>query len=364
MRRSNAPVDLLVLSPHLAPPPGGVQRFAEDVANAFTDRSVRIVGVSENVDRDDRFRIVRQRKGRVGNLLTTLEYAAVAFTEVRRRPRVVQAMTWRAALPALLVRRRPPLVLFCMGGELVRNSGGKPAAALRMRVLNVSNSILAISRFTAGLVDSLTQRDATIIRPPLREMAPPAPMIEHDELVVIAVGRLVSNKGHDRLLRAVAAARQQGVSLRVVIVGGGPEEASLRALIDELALSDSARLAGAVSDAELDELYRGADMFALLSTPVAGEVEGFGIVFLEANRYGLPVIAGRSGGSEDAVADGVSGLIVANVEEAADALVQLASDAELRHRLGKQGRERLGDFTMTGFREELRAAYAAIGVVL
>lgn len=363
-RSGRARVDLLVLSPHLAPPPGGIQRFAENVADAFPGKVVRVVGVSDEARADERYRIVRQRSGRFAELVTTLHYAAVAAAEVARGPRVIQAMTWRAALPAFAVPRRAPLVLFCMGGELVRTSGGAPAAWVRLRILRRATAIVAISRFTAGLVEDLSQRTARIVRPPLRDLPEPEPPVAHDGVAVVSVGRLVKNKGHDRLIRAVVAARKGGVDLRLTIVGGGPEHDALQRLVTEHGAHEFVDLVGAVSDDALDELYRSSDIFALLSVPVAGEVEGFGIVFLEANRYGLPVVAGRSGGSEDAVADGESGLLVADEIEAANALVALATDPARRRELGGKGRARLSEFTMAGFGEQLAKVYADIGVGL
>jgi glycosyltransferase involved in cell wall biosynthesis len=317
---------------------------------------VRVVGVSEADSTDPRVRIVRQRHGRLGGLRTTGAYAAAVVAEMRRQPRLVQAMTWRALLPAFLARGKAPVVLYCMGGELVRAKGGPAEVALRRAVLRRVDGVGAISHYTRGLVQATADRDAVVIHPPIRrgptgEFARPA----RDGVRVLAVGRLVANKGHDRLIRAVALARAKGAPLQLTIVGRGPEEPQLRNLVRELGLDGVVTLAGGIGDDELDGLYRDADVFALLSVPVAGEVEGFGIVFLEANSYELPVVAGRSGGSTDAVEDGVSGIVVDDEHAAADALAALATDPERRRALGVAGRKRLDAFTLDGFGEQLRA---------
>ncbi|HUR77932.1 MAG TPA: glycosyltransferase family 4 protein [Acidimicrobiales bacterium] len=351
--------DLLILSPHLAPPPGGVQRLALDIADALGDWRVRVVGVSEAPSSDPRVRVVRQRSGRLGAVLTNLDYARVVASELRDRPRIVQAMTWRAALPAL-VPGRPPMVLYCHGAELLRRSS-RLGQRLRTFVLAHADALVSNSSFTQAVVRDACGRAAVVVNPPVAAIhADVARRTPDEDIHVLSVGRLVPNKGHDRLLRAVAEVRASGVSMRVTIVGGGPEYQALQSLAGELGLGEVTRIAGAVPDDELAALYGSADVFALLSVPIAGEVEGFGIVFLEANSYGLPVIAGRSGGSQEAVAEGLSGFVVDGHAEAVAALKKLANDPELRTTLGEGGRARLAEFTPERFRDRLRAVYAGL----
>lgn len=361
-KRAKAPgPDVLVLSPHLAPPAGGIQRLAVDVADALAPKQVRVIGVSEGTSDDPRIRVVRQRHGRLGGVVTTAAYAVAVFAEIRRRPHLVQAMTWRALAPAYLVPRRPPLLLYCMGAELVRAKGGVAEVWLRRVVVRRATSIAAISQYTRTLVESVSGRDARVIHPPIRSV-PRGELSRtvNEHVRVLTVGRLVANKGHDRLIRSIASARAKGVPVTLTIVGSGPQEQQLRRIIRELDLADVVRLAGAVSDEERDALYREADIFALLSVPVDGEVEGFGIAFLEANSYELPVVAGRSGGSTDAVEENVSGIVVDNEEEAAEALIVLASDGPLRRALGASGRARLAAFSLEEFGRRLRAWHATV----
>jgi phosphatidylinositol alpha-1,6-mannosyltransferase len=270
-------------------------------------------------------------------------------------------MSWRAALPVFLGRARPPLALYCHGGELVRDGGGV-GRRMRTFVLARVDRLIANSNFTAGLVRDATGREAIVIHPPIGEVpADPPTRARTGAVRVLSVGRLVPNKGHDRLVRAIAAVRAGGVAIELTIVGSGPEEPALRALITELGLREVAHVAGGVSDDELASLYDAADVFALLSVPVGGEVEGFGIVFLEANAHGLPVVAGRSGGSQEAVAHGVSGFVVDNHDEAVAALTTLATDPDLRAALGDGGRDRLAGFSLDHFGDQLRIEYSSLG---
>jgi glycosyltransferase involved in cell wall biosynthesis len=157
------------------------------------------------------------------------------------------------------------------------------------------------------------------------------------------VGRLVSYKGLDVLVRAVA-----GTDLRVVVVGDGPLRSSVEAEIRAAGLRDRILLTGEVEDADLPAYYRAADYFVLPSTTPA---EMFGISLLEAMACGKPVISTMlTSGVREVNEAGVTGLAVAPGNAAAlrDAMLQLSSDGDLRARLGAAGRRRVEErFTLT-----------------
>ncbi|MFE9247605.1 glycosyltransferase family 4 protein [Streptomyces sp. NPDC007088] len=163
-----------------------------------------------------------------------------------------------------------------------------------------------------------------------------------DRPVVVCVSRLVPRKGQDTLIRAwpaVLAAEPEAVLL---IVGGGPYEADLRRLARETGVAASVRLTGAVPWAELPAHFGAGDVFAMPCRTRRGglDVEGLGIVYLEASATGLPVLAGDSGGAPDAVRDGVTGWVVPGDRpgDTADRLTTLLADEALRTRMGRAGR--------------------------
>jgi phosphatidylinositol alpha-1,6-mannosyltransferase len=141
---------------------------------------------------------------------------------------------------------------------------------------------------------------------------------------------------------------EKNPELRYVIIGQGPEEAAITQMINDHALQGKVILLNKVTDEEKWAWLETADIFIMPAKELpGGDYEGFGIVYLEANLFGKPVIAGRSGGVSDAVTDGVNGLLVnpENLGEISEAIVRLANDSELRARLGSQGKERvLTDF--------------------
>ncbi len=181
--------------------------------------------------------------------------------------------------------------------------------------------------------------------------------------VLLTVGRLVRRKGHDMVIRALAEAVKAVPEVVYLVVGTGPEEPVLRRLVDELGLADRVRFAGYAAAEQLLGFFSVADVFIMASREIGGDIEGFGIVFLEAGACGKPVIGGKSGGIADAVADGVSGLLVDPEDPAAiaEAVVRLLTDSALAERLGRQGRERvLGGFSFEATAPVIREMLAAV----
>lgn len=172
---------------------------------------------------------------------------------------------------------------------------------------------------------------------------------------ILTVGRLIERKGHDVVLQALPTVIKSVPQIHYLIVGRGANEPHLKAIVRNLQLEDYVTFVGFVPDEELPTYYAICDVFVMVSReiPEEGDIEGFGIVYLEANLMSKPVVAGRSGGVSDAVLHEKTGLLVdpTNVQEVATVIVQLLNDQELAHRLGKIGRHRV----MTEFNSESSA---------
>ncbi|GGQ49666.1 glycosyltransferase family 4 protein [Kitasatospora griseola] len=166
--------------------------------------------------------------------------------------------------------------------------------------------------------------------------------------VVVCVSRLVPRKGQDTLIRTwprVLAAQPDAVLL---IVGGGPYRGDLEKLVDQVGVRSSVVFTGAVPWEELPAHYGAGDVFAMPCRTRRGglDVEGLGIVYLEASATGLPVVAGDSGGAPDAVREGETGFVVPGKHGEtvlADRLVRLLGDASLRREMGEAGRKWVHD---------------------
>lgn len=164
-----------------------------------------------------------------------------------------------------------------------------------------------------------------------------------DRPVVVCVSRLVPRKGQDTLIRALPGVLTAVPDAVLLIVGGGPYRADLERLAAETGVADSVRFTGAVPWSELPAHYGAGDVYAMPCRTRRGglDVEGLGIVYLEASATGLPVVAGDSGGAPDAVLEGETGYVVPgrDLRALTDRLVELLLDPALRARLGARGRE-------------------------
>ena len=163
--------------------------------------------------------------------------------------------------------------------------------------------------------------------------------------VLLTVSRLDDYKGHDEVIKILPLLIQRFKDVAYLIVGTGPNEGYLRRLTAKLKLDEHVIFAGWVEDEELPLYYSACNLFIMLSREVYGEakVEGFGIVFLEASACGKPIVAGRSGGIEDAVTDGVTGILVDPVDQddIARSIEKVLSDKDYAGRLGSNGIARI-----------------------
>ncbi|MFI9326290.1 glycosyltransferase family 4 protein [Kitasatospora sp. NPDC052868] len=163
-----------------------------------------------------------------------------------------------------------------------------------------------------------------------------------DRPVVVCVSRLVPRKGQDTLIEAMPQILADVPDAVLLVVGGGPFQGDLEKLADARGVRGSVRFTGAVPWSELPAHYGAGDVFAMPCRTRRGglDVEGLGIVYLEASATGLPVVAGDSGGAPDAVLEGETGYVVegGSPAAAAERIVRLLNDEGLRRRMGEAGR--------------------------
>jgi phosphatidylinositol alpha-1,6-mannosyltransferase len=285
--------------------------------------------------------------------------AALSGVLLSRRPAVLQLATCYEGWLGLLMKRlfSIPFVVYAHGNEVIeaaRDPWDKPRTALREAA-----RVLACSGFTARLVEDMGVSGSRIVRinpgcdthrfrPGLLPERRPEMM--QSGPIILTVGNLVERKGHDMVIRALSRIRTQFPRLQYVIVGDGPNRSTLQDLVSSLGLRDAVLFTGRVSDSELPEYYAVSDVVIMASRERmdASDVEGFGITFLEAAACGKPAIAGRSGGTSDAVVNGVTGMLI-DPEDPADiagALTCLLSNGEMRRKMGDHARARvLAEFT-------------------
>ena len=165
--------------------------------------------------------------------------------------------------------------------------------------------------------------------------------------VIVSVGRLVHRKGQDTLIQSLPDILKSHPSAHILLVGEGPYREHLEKLVNQLQVQNAITFIGRIQYRDLPRYICVGDIFAMPSrSRLAGlEVEGLGIVYLEASSCGLPVIAGKSGGAPDAVIEGVTGVTVdgTSAEEVAAAIIKMLDKPENSKAMGEAGRKWIQD---------------------
>jgi phosphatidylinositol alpha-1,6-mannosyltransferase len=263
------------------------------------------------------------------------------------------ANDWLLVLLRRLTRLR--LVVYVHGEEITTADPYNAAGRRMRRGLRAADAVVAVSRFTrealAAVMGDDQRAKVTLIGNGVNSSrfvpGPRRPDLMArfglgNGLIFVCVCRLLEKKGIDIALRAFAPIAAASPGTRFLVVGDGPYRPALDRIVEELGLHDSVVFTGRVPEDDLADCYRLGDVFVMPNRVLAnGDTEGFGLVFLEANGCGLPVIAGRDGGSTDAVTDGVNGLVVDGHSEqsVAAAMRRLHDDPALRARLREGGLE-------------------------
>ena len=375
---------LLISSIYFPPQVGGISHFMASIASALGPEHVCcLTGIRANGSTGGvHFAPRVYRRPAAFARPTSLQAVGwgVTITEIllRERPKVVQLATVDEGYLGLWLQRwfNLPFVVYAHGNEILgamQSDWPKPRLTLQQ-----ANRVLANSQFTANLVQQVGVHPdkIDIVHPgcDISRFRPlhPSPDLRQNLLgtrdrgrIILTVGGLVARKGHDMVIRALPRLRQTVPDVMYLIVGDGPYRTHLETLAVALGVQDHVIFAGKVPGEYLPDIYALSDVFVMPSREQLDvcDVEGFGIVFLEANACGKPVVGGRSGGIPDAIIDGVTGLLVNphDPEDIANALARLLTDGDLAVRIGRQGRLRVAsDFNWARLGRRVRGILDSI----
>jgi len=358
----------LLLTNTFPPRVGGREAYLFQIFTRLTPPTVVVTpdreGDWEAFDRESPLRVVRvQPEGPrwfyEGGRRRRLSWFA-ALTGLRWRERV-DVIHCGVALPdgmsGWLLKRTLgcPYIVYTYAKEITSPLPMKRLYSDRQQTLQEADRVVTISQYTRGelirlgvdparIVMVYPGVDATCFQPDGE--ARQRIRARHDlsdRPVLLTVARLIPRKGHDQVIEAMPLILSQVPEAVYLIVGSGPAEEHLRTLAQSRGVAERVIFVGAVSDEDLPAYYNAADLFLMPNREEGGDVEGFGIVFLEANACNKPVIGGRSGGTVDAVADGETGYLVDpySPEAIAEAAICLLTDPTLARRMGERGRERV-----------------------
>jgi len=348
-------VRLLLITNDYPPKPGGIQQYLANVIAAYPDEYHVIAPADAAAVPDERI-----SRSESTFMWPTKKVASwVAERAAAFGPDVIlfgAPHPLPLLGPGLRDRLGVPYGILSHGAEVTLPAavpGTRQVVATALRDADVR---FAVSRFTADRVARLTGRDVVFVGAgvDINTFTPP-PNGNNEIPVVGCVSRFVPRKGQQRLLKAATLLDRP---VEVLLVGKGRKEALLRRMADNLGVQ--VRFAVDVPWNDLPDLYRSMDVFCMpCKSRWSGlEVEGLGLVFLEAAASGLPVLAGDSGGSPETVIPGETGYVVHSVDDIVEGLEILLGDPERARSMGHAGRTYVEDvFTWPKVVERFRDGF-------
>ncbi len=365
MSATSGPVKSLLISGEYFPPViGGISTFMASMVEALgPERMCCLTGVEAKALENFNIQGVGlYRRPRVFSRSSLLEggawLAAVAEIMLKERPKAVQLATLYDGHLGMWMQKwlRLPYLVYAHGNEVL-NALQAQWEGHRL-ALQKADRVLANSRYTADLVKQcgVEEDRIAIVHPgcdakefrPIRVSSDDRQALlgrHAASKVILTVGRLVRRKGQDKVIRALPRILEGQPATCYLVAGDGPEKQALAELSERVGVADKVIFLEQIDNTALLKLYNLCDVFAMPSREdiAAQDVEGFGIVYLEANACGKPVIGGRSGGMADAIVDGVTGMLVPHEdhEALAVAISRLLGDEALNRRMGDQGRDRV-----------------------
>jgi phosphatidylinositol alpha-1,6-mannosyltransferase len=224
--------------------------------------------------------------------------------------------------------------------------------------LMLFNRVTAISRFTKSLIKKYSNKKVYVIPPGIDPSRLYTNVSINDfkkkkkiqnKKVILSIGDLVYRKGIDIIIKTIPEVIKEVPNLHYIIIGKGSQEQELKNLVKELRLENYITFVPYANNLDLSRYYKSCDLFLLMSNSLRKNsgVEGFGIVYVEASYFGKPVIAGKSGGTSDAVIDNKTGYLVdpKNKKQLLEKITRILKDKKLSRELGSNGVKHAANLT-------------------
>jgi len=362
-------VRLAVITNDYPPKPGGIQQYLGSLVDAWPHDVLVLAPADAPADETARGEAV-VRRGPSRFMWPTRRVARWIESELSSF--APERVLFGAPYPlAQLVRRvrahsGVPVGILGHGAEVVIPAATPILRSVLRSTLRAADVQFTPSRYTQRRLESLTSRpvhyigagvDVDTFHPSASRGDDPSPIP-----VLGCVSRFVPRKGQDRVLRAAARLAEVGTPVKVVLVGKGRLERSLRRLAERLGVD--AEFAVGIPWSELPGRYAAMDVFCMPCRSRWGglEIEGLGLVFLEAAAAGLPVLAGGSGGSPETVEPGHTGYVVHSVDDIVEGVQRILLDPDRAAAMGRLGRERVErEFIWSEVARRLEEGFASVG---
>lgn len=352
----------LFITNDFPPRPGGIQTFVYELVRQFPSSDVTVLSSTwegaKQFDQSHDFEVVRAN---TKVLLPTPETLSLARKIIVAKN--VKTVIFGAAAPLALLAKPlralgvEQIIAFTHGHE----AGWAKTPGTKQALKKIGNDVDVLTYLTQYTKQEISKGLSSTAVANMRQLLPavdpqffnPGNQVAGSQLreqvgfanrpTIVSVSRLMSRKGHDELIKAMPELKKRIPGIALLIVGDGSYRNNLEKLITKLDLELDVYLTGKVPYLELPAWYGAGDVFVMpCRTRKAGwDVEGLGIVYLEASATGLPVIAGDSGGAPEAVAQGKSGFVVGGTDQQAliEKIELLFADEKLRKEMGEFGRQ-------------------------
>ena len=351
----------LFITNDFPPRPGGIQTFVYELVRQFPSSDVTVISSTwdgaDQFDQSHNFEVVRSN---TKVLLPTRETLSLARKIIVAKN--VKTVIFGAAAPLALLAKPlralgvERIIAFTHGHE----GGWAKTPVTKQALRKIGNDVDVLTYLTQYTKAEISKGLSSDAVAKMRQLLPavdpqffnPGNQVAGNILreqvgfagrpTIVSVSRLMARKGHDELIKAMPELKKLIPGIALLIVGEGSYRNNLENLIIKLDLELDVHLTGKVPYLELPAWYGAGDVFAMpCRTRKAGwDVEGLGIVYLEASATGLPVIAGDSGGAPEAVAEGKSGFVVGGTDQKAliEKIHLLFKDEKKRKEMGEFGR--------------------------
>lgn len=361
--QNNKRLNILCITMDFPPNPGGIAFFLHNLLLQLHRMGHRLDVLAprqegcEAMDATQPYRIYRYNHGCRFSSLPSIWLTLALHFRNRYDVVFVGHFFTTHALGVILLNRLAglPYVILSHGNDLSYGISTRIDKLVTRWLLGNAALALGNSRFTAGRIRKAGCHGSVKVLNPgvdITRFHPGADAASvrqqyglEGHRVLLTTARLVARKNVDGVLRALPRVIKKAADVLYLIAGDGEKRDQWEALCDDLGLKTYVRFLGHVKDDLLPSLYCASDAFVLPSLELDEhrDYEGFGIVFVEANACGKPVIGGRVGGTADAIIDGETGLLVdpQNIDEIAEAIIHLLTDRELARRLGENGWRRV-----------------------
>lgn len=363
----------LFLTFFFPPERGGIQNYLYNICKRLPKESVvvwaPINSVATDFDKKQGFKIIRKSYNSALRMfgLSSLEY----FFTVRKLVKQnkidiihcghIHPMGMTAYLAKKILHI--PYIVYTHGTEIkeIENKSGFTKKMMK-RVLDEAQNIVVTTDFMRDYIvakfdfdrdeNELAKKFVKIPPGVNSDLFHPLDSLKikqrfglENQKIILTCGRLVPRKNHEMVLKAMPNVLKRVPNAKYYIIGNGPTLEKLRLLVRNLRLDDKVKIYTKITDRDLNFYYNLADVFIMPSKEMENkkDIEGFGLVYLEANACKKPVIAGNTGGVAEAVLDGQTGILVnpENIKEITDALIKILRNEELANDLGNYGFERV-----------------------